>query len=175
MPLNFSNILFRIQYCLQRSSASPGVSEGSYMESQQGPLFSLPMAWHCHGVSGRGVSAFWSWACLQDQGQTASAKHSRKEENTCHKQGSPREMVLSLRIVPAPSSRKGHLAFSRSHFNANVFSQTEEAKQMWAIWQGCSSFVSKCERLVGRILNITLVIHKHFIFQEKQRGEGCIR
>lgn len=46
---------------------------------------------------------------------------------------------------------------------------------MWAIWQGCSSFVSKCERLAGRILNITLVIHKHFIFQERQGGEGCIR
>lgn len=45
---------------------------------------------------------------------------------------------------------------------------------MWAIWQGCSSFVSKCERLVGRILNITLVIHKHFIVQERRRGEGCI-
>lgn len=41
---------------------------------------------------------------------------------------------------------------------------------MWAIWQGCSSFVSKCERLVGRILNITLVIHKHFIFQERRGG-----
>lgn len=46
---------------------------------------------------------------------------------------------------------------------------------MWAIWQGCSSFVSKCERLVGRVLNITLVIHRHFIFQERQGGEGCIR
>lgn len=98
-----------------------------------------------------------------------------REENTCHKQGSPTgSVVCSLRIVPDSSSRKGYLAFSRRHFNANAVSQTEEARQMWAIWQGCSSFVSKCERLVGRILNITLVIHKHFIFQARQGGKGCI-
>lgn len=106
-------------------------------------------------------------------------RHSRKEDNkrttpatseAPHgKWSSPSELSL------LPHLERGHLAFSRSHFNANAFSQTEEAKQMWAIWQGCSSFVSKCERLVGRILNITLVIHKHFIFQERQGGEGCIR
>lgn len=102
-------------------------------------------------------------------------RHSRRRETPATNKGSPQEVVCSLRIVPVPSSRKGYLAFSRGHFNANVFSHTEEARQMWAIWQGCSLFVSKCGKLVGRILNITLVIHKHFIFQERQGGEGRIR
>ena len=34
----------------------------------------------------------------------------------------------------------------------------------------CSEFVRRCERLLGRILNITLAIHKHFIFQERKGG-----
>lgn len=69
-----------------------------------------------------------------------------------------------LRIVAASSCRKGHLAFSVRYFDANLFPQKEKPKQMWAIWQRCSSFVSKCKGLFGRILNITLAIHKHFIF-----------
>lgn len=99
----------------------------------------------------------------------------RRKTSVASKAPTPQEVVLCLRIVPAPSSRKGHLAFSTRYFNANVFSQKEESKQMWAIWQGCSSFVSKCKRLVGRILNITLAIHKHFIFQERQGGKGCVQ
>lgn len=109
--------------------------------------------------------------------RTASAQTLQKEENTSRRQGSPTGSGLLPQNCPCSliSSQKGYLAFFKSHCNANVFSQTEEARQMWAIWQGCSSFVSKCRRLVGRILNITLVIHKHFIFQERQGGEGCIR
>ena len=45
---------------------------------------------------------------------------------------------------------------------------------MWAIWQGCSSFVSKRESPGGRILNITLAVHKHFIFQEGKGGRGGV-
>jgi hypothetical protein len=123
------------------------------------------------GAAGRRLNAPWP----QPAGDLLLPRHSRKEENICSEQGSRQEVVLSLRIVPAPSSRKGHLAFSRRYFNANVFSQKEKPKQMWAIWQGCSSFVSKCKRLFGRILNITLAIHKHFIFQKRQGGKDCIR
>lgn len=45
---------------------------------------------------------------------------------------------------------------------------------MWAMGGEGSSFVSKCESLVGRILNITLAIHKHFIFQGRKGGKGRV-
>ena len=48
--------------------------------------------------------------------------------------------------------------------------QKEEPKQMWSVWRGRSAFVSQCESLLGRILNITLAIHEHFIFQERKGG-----
>lgn len=45
---------------------------------------------------------------------------------------------------------------------------------MWPIWPDCSSFVSECKRLGGRILNITFAIHQHFIFQERKGGLDCV-
>lgn len=37
-------------------------------------------------------------------------------------------------------------------------------------WVGCCAFVRQYERFLGRILNITLAIHKDFIFQERKGG-----
>lgn len=84
----------------------------------------------------------------------------------------PRQWFSSSKLSLLPQLERD--TWHCLYFNANLFSQKEEPKQMWTIWQGCSSFVSKCKRLVGRILNITLVIHKHFIFQERRGGKGCI-